>query len=124
MFLEDIRAYRERLFAASGLELLFPLWGLPTRALAGEMTAAGLRAYLTCVDPARVPRAWAGRVFDASFVASVPEGIDACGERGEFHTFAFDGPMFSAPLDVRPGEITEREGFVYADLVAAGAQGH
>ena len=123
LFLEDIRAYRERLFAASGLGLLFPLWGMPTRALAEEMTAAGLRAYLTCIDPVRVPRAWAGQLFDPAFVARVPEGIDPCGERGEFHTFAFDGPMFGAALDVRPGEITERGGFVYADLLAGGARG-
>ena len=117
LFLEDIRAYREQLFEGSGLGLLFPVWGLPTRLLAEEMTAAGLRAYLTCIDPGRVPKAWAGRQFDPAFVAGVPEGIDPCGERGEFHTFVFDGPMFDCPLRVRYGEITEHGGFVHADLL-------
>ena len=98
LFLEDIRRYRERQFAGSGVELLFPLWGLPTRALAEEMTAAGLRAWITCVDTHRAPREWAGRVFDAAFVAQVPQGIDPCGENGEFHTFVFEGPPLREPV--------------------------
>ncbi len=117
LFLEDVRRYREALFRRTGLELLFPLWGCDTRALAAEMTAAGLRARITCVDPARVPREWAGALFDAAFASAMPPGIDPCAENGEFHTFAFDGPMFSGPIRVRTGEVVERDGFVYADLL-------
>lgn len=116
LFLEDIRRYRERQFAASGVEPIFPLWGLPTRRLAEDMTASGLRAWIVCVDSKQAPRDWAGRVFDAAFVASVPAGIDPCGERGEFHTFAFAGPMFGERLDASVAAIVERSGFVYADL--------
>jgi len=117
LFLEDIRRYRERQFAGSGVELLFPIWGLPTRALAEQMTASGLRAWIVCVDPRRAPREWAGRVFDADFVKSVPYGIDPCGENGEFHTFVFEGPMLRMPVAARPGKVTEDGGFVYADLL-------
>ena len=117
LFLEDIRRYRERQFAGSGMELVFPLWGMPTRALAAEMTAAGLRAWLVCVDPRRAAREWAGRVFDEEFVRAVPQGIDPCGENGEFHTFVFEGPMLSVPVAARPGATSERDGFVYADLI-------
>jgi uncharacterized protein (TIGR00290 family) len=119
LFLEDIRRYRERQFAALGIEPLFPLWGLPTQALAGEMVAAGLRAWITCVDARQAPREWAGRCFDAEFLADIPAGIDPCGERGEFHTFAFAGPMFRAPLATRVGEVSERDGFVYADVLSS-----
>ena len=119
LFLEDIRGYRERQFAGSGVELLFPLWGMPTRALAEEMTAAGLRAWITCVDSKRAPRDWAGRVFDAAFVAAVPQGIDACGENGEFHTFVFEGPMLRAPIHARPGQTSERDGMICIDLESA-----
>ncbi|MBI1942738.1 MAG: adenine nucleotide alpha hydrolase [Betaproteobacteria bacterium] len=121
LFLEDIRRYRERQFAGSGVELLFPLWELPTRALAQEMTESGLRAWITCVDPRQAPREWAGALFDRDFVRRIPEGVDACGERGEFHTFAFAGPMFRKPLATRAGEIFERDGFVYADVLSCAA---
>jgi uncharacterized protein (TIGR00290 family) len=123
LFLEDVRRYRERLFRDSGLALLFPLWGRNTRELAREMTDAGLRAYVTCVDPARAPREWAGAIFDPGFVRRLPAGIDACAENGEFHTFAFAGPMFARPLDVRTGEVVERDGFVFADLLPGTAAG-
>jgi uncharacterized protein (TIGR00290 family) len=116
LFLEDIRRYREKQFAASGVEPIFPLWGLPTRPLAEEMAACGLRAWIVCVDSKQAPREWAGRVFDAAFVAAVPEGIDPCGERGEFHTFAFAGPMFGEPIKAGVAGIVERAGFVYAQL--------
>jgi uncharacterized protein (TIGR00290 family) len=117
LFLEDIRRYRERQFAGSGVELLFPLWATPTRALAEEMVASGLRAWIACVDTKQAPREWVGRVFDRAFVEQVPEGIDPCGERGEFHTFAFAGPMFEAPIATQIGEVSERGGFVYADVL-------
>lgn len=121
LFLEDIRRYRERQFAGSGVELLFPLWGQPTRTLAEEMTAHGLLAWIVCVDVKQAPREWAGRIFDPRFVAAIPGGIDPCGERGEFHTFAFDGPMFAAPVGSRIGAVTEREGFIYADVLSSAA---
>jgi uncharacterized protein (TIGR00290 family) len=117
LFLEDIRRYRERQFAGAGVELLFPLWGLPTRALAQQMTAAGLRAWITCVNTKRAPREWAGRVFDPAFVCAVPQGIDPCGENGEFHTFVFEGPMLHDRLRLRPGARTESEGMACVDLL-------
>lgn len=123
LFLEDIRAYREQILKSSGLGLMFPIWGLSTRLLAEQMTASGLRAYITCIDPERVPRSWVGREFNPEFVAQIPDDIDPCGERGEFHTFVFDGPMFNRRLQVRCGEITDRDGFVYADLCCAGPVG-
>ncbi len=121
LFLEDIRRYRERQFAGSDVELLFPLWGRPTRPLAEEMTARGLRAWIVCVDAKQAPHEWAGRVFDPRFVAAIPEGIDPCGERGEFHTFAFDGPMFAAPVGSCAGAVSERDGFIYADVLSSAA---
>jgi len=117
LFLEDIRRYREEKLAGTGIGPLFPLWGLPTRALAQEMVVGGLRAYITCVDLKQAPREWAGRLFDAAFVDAVPGGIDPCGERGEFHTFVCDGPMFHHPVEVVAGEIVERDGFVFSDLL-------
>jgi uncharacterized protein (TIGR00290 family) len=117
LFLEDIRRYRERQFAGSGVELLFPLWDSPTRALAEEMTTAGLRAWVTCVDARRAPRDWAGKVFDRAFVDAVPPGIDACGENGEFHTFVFEGPMLRAPVRALPGAASESDGMVCVDLL-------
>ncbi len=117
LFLEDVRAYRERQLAGTGLEPVFPLWGKPTPALAREMIDAGVRAHLTCVDPRQVAPAFAGRSFDHALLAELPDSADPCGERGEFHTFVWDGPMFSRPIPVRLGEVVEREGFVFADLL-------
>ena len=117
LFLEDIRRYRERQFAGSGVDLLFPLWERPTRALALEMTAAGLRAWITCVDAKRVPREWAGKAFDPAFVAAMPPGVDACGENGEFHTFVFAGPMLRKRVRARPGPASERDDMVCVDLL-------
>jgi len=117
LFLEDIRRYRETQLAGTGLTPLFPIWGVPTDALAREMLAAGLRARLTCVDPKQMPKAFAGREFDEALLAELPPSVDPCGERGEFHTFAYDGPMFRHPVPVRSGEIVERDGFVFADLI-------
>jgi len=119
LFLEDVRRHREALFRGTGLELLFPLWGRETRALAANMAAAGLRAWVVCVDPKQAPREWAGALFDSAFAQAIPPHIDPCAENGEFHTFAFDGPMFSRPIRARPGEVVERDGFVFADLLPA-----
>jgi uncharacterized protein (TIGR00290 family) len=119
LFLEDVRRYREERMAGTGLRPLFPLWGLPTEALARRMIAGGLRARLTCVDPRHLAPAFAGREFDASLLADLPPAVDPCGERGEFHSFAYAGPMFREPVAIRGGEVVERDGFVFADLLGA-----
>jgi uncharacterized protein (TIGR00290 family) len=121
LFLEDIRAYREKQLAGCGMTPIFPLWGIETRALAEEMIAGGLRACLTCVDPRKLERGFAGRRFDAELLADLPRGVDPCGENGEFHTFAGAGPMFGAEVEVNVGEIVERDGFVFADLLPRSA---
>jgi len=117
LFLEDVRAYRERQMTQVGLTPLFPLWGLPTRALARDMIAGGLEARLTCIDPRRLPESLAGRAFDAALLEALPPDVDPCGEAGEFHTFAFAGPMFSHPVPTTLGEVVARDGFVFADLL-------
>ena len=116
LFLEDVRAYRERQLAGTGITPLFPLWGLDTDRLAHEMVEAGLRAWITCVDPRRLARSFAGRCFDAALLDALPAEVDPCGEHGEFHTFVWKGPGFASPLGVRPGTVVERGGFVFADL--------
>ena len=119
LFLEDVRRYREDRLAGSGLTPLFPLWHTqPTSVLARTMIAGGMRAQLTCVDPRQLPASFAGRPFDEALLADLPAGVDPCGENGEFHTFVHDGPMFHRALDVRVGAIVERDGFVFADLLA------
>lgn len=117
LFLEDIRKYREENLAKCGMTPGFPLWLKDTRELANEMLASGLRAYLTCVDPKKLDRSFAGRPFDEQFLADLPVHVDPCGENGEFHTCVVAGPMFASPIDVNVGEIVERDGFVFADLV-------
>lgn len=119
LFLEDIRRYREERLAESGLEVLFPLWQLPTRALAREMLAAGLRAHLASVDTTQLPASLAGRSFDETLLSELPAAADPCGENGEFHTFVSAGPMFREPVSVRLGEITQHDGFARADLLPA-----
>ena len=116
LFLEDVRAYRERQLAPTGLEPLFPLWQIPTDKLAHDMIAGGLRARLSCVDTKQLPASFAGREFDESLLRDLPLGADPCGERGEFHTCVYDGPMFSAPLPITNGEIVTRDGFAFADF--------
>jgi uncharacterized protein (TIGR00290 family) len=117
LFLEDVRRYREERLAGSGLTPLFPLFGADTAALAREMIAAGLGARLTCVNPKVLDGAYAGREFDARLLEDLPASVDPCGERGEFHTFAYKGPMFTQPIGIETGVIVERDGFVFADLV-------
>jgi diphthamide synthase (EF-2-diphthine--ammonia ligase) len=117
LFLQDIRDYRVRQLRGTGLEPLFPLWLLPTADLALEMIAAGVRAKVTCVDPSKLSESYAGRDFDRTFLADLPVGIDPCGENGEFHTFVYDAPPFSSPIEVRPGEVVVRDGFVFADVL-------
>ena len=117
LFLNDIREYRVKQLKETGLEPIFPLWNLPTSALAEEMIDSGVRAKLTCVDPKQLDGGFAGRDYDLSLLAELPPGVDPCGENGEFHSFAYQGPMFHHPLEVRVGEIVKRDGFVFADLV-------
>lgn len=117
LFLEDVRDYRSRLLDGSGIEALFPLWGRDTAGLAGEMIDAGLEAWVTCVDPRLLAEEFVGRAYDRALLADLPDGVDPCGENGEFHTCAVAGSMFSAPIAVRRGEIVKRDGFVFADLV-------
>ena len=119
LFLEDVREYRIQKLAGSGLAPLFPIWNPDTAFLARDMVAAGLKATLVCVDPRVLEATFAGRDFDATLLADLPPGVDPCGERGEFHTFAWDGPMFHHSVPIRRGEVVEREGFVFADLVPA-----
>ena len=119
LFLEDIRAYRQEKLAPTGIEPLFPLWGAETGALSREMVDAGLRAIVTSVDPKQIPSSFVGRIYDGSFLDDLPNGVDPCGERGEFHSFAFSGPMFSATVPVKLGDVAERDGFVYADVFPA-----
>jgi uncharacterized protein (TIGR00290 family) len=118
LFLEDIRAYREAQLAALDLTPVFPLWGRDTRTLAHEMIASGIRARLTCVDPRQLDRSFAGRSFDELLLADLPAHVDPCGERGEFHTFVTHSPRFASPLTVMLGDTVERDGFVFADLLA------
>ena len=121
LFLEDIRAYREQKMAGTGLELLFPIWGIPTADLAQQMINGGLKATITCIDPRHLDKAIAGNNFDKDLLSSLPENVDPCGENGEFHSFAWDGPMFDFPINIRQGEVVERDGFVYADIIPAQA---
>jgi uncharacterized protein (TIGR00290 family) len=117
LFLEDVRAYREKQMAGTGLEPIFPIWGLRTRTLAEEMIAAGVRAKLTCVDTAKLDQSFAGREFDRTLLSALPEGVDACGERGEFHSFVYAGPMLNAALPVAVGVTVVRDQFAFADLI-------
>lgn len=117
LYLEDIRSYRETQMQGTGLELLFPLWKIPTAELAQQMIAGGLKAAITCLDPRVLPADFAGRQFSGKLLEELPESVDPCGENGEFHTFAWDGPMFKYPIPVVAGEVVTRNGFVYSDLL-------
>jgi uncharacterized protein (TIGR00290 family) len=119
LFLGDIRRYRESRMKEVGMECVFPLWHRPTKSLAREMLRAGFRARVVCIDPRVLADSFAGREFDQRFLADLPPGVDPCGERGEFHTFVTDSPLFRSPIAVQPGEVVIRDGFVFADLVPA-----
>ena len=119
LFLADIRRYREDRLAGTGLTPLFPLFGSDTTRLARDMTASGLKARLTCVDPKALEARFAGRDFNDALLDELPAAVDPCGERGEFHTFAYDGPMFARPIAIESGVVVERDGFVFADVLPA-----
>jgi uncharacterized protein (TIGR00290 family) len=116
LFLEDVRRYREERLAGTGLEPMFPVWGLPTARLAEEMIDQGLRAQLSCIDTRVLDASFAGRTFDRSLLDDLPAGVDPCGENGEFHTCVSAGPMFANALDLQTGEVVTREPFVWTDL--------
>ena len=119
LYLEDVRAYRESAMKGTGITPSFPLWGRPTSELAREMVGAGIEAVVTCVDPRQLDASFAGRRFDSDFLRDLPPQVDPCGEGGEFHTFVWDAPGFSAPIEVAVGEVVERDGFVFADVLPA-----
>lgn len=121
LFLEDVRAYRERQLEGTGIQALFPLWGSDTRVLAREMMAAGLKARISTLDPKKLEMSLGGHEFDETLLAALPEGVDPCGENGEFHTLAYDGPMFMLPLAIKTGETVVRDGFVFTDLLPVDA---
>jgi uncharacterized protein (TIGR00290 family) len=118
LFLGDVRAYREKQMMGTGLQPIFPVWGRLTRALAEEMIAGGLRAKLTCVDTTKLDQSFAGREFDQSLLSALPAGVDPCGERGEFHSFVYAGPMLNATLPISVGVTVVRDQFAFADLIS------
>jgi uncharacterized protein (TIGR00290 family) len=119
LFLEDVRAYRESRLAGMGKRALFPVWGRDTGELARSFVEQGFCAVLACVDPCALDRSFAGREYDERLLADLPRGVDPCGENGEFHTFVYGGPMFREPIACRTGEVVERDGFVFCDVVPA-----
>jgi uncharacterized protein (TIGR00290 family) len=119
LFLEDIRSYRENNLADTGITPIFPIWGMETTTLSKEMVDSGLRAVITCVDPNKLDPEFIGREYDQAFLEQLPDTVDPCGENGEFHSFAFGGPMFKEQIEVRLGETVTRDGFVFADLLPA-----
>lgn len=117
LFLQEIRDYRVRQLHGSGLEPLFPVWDIPTAQLGRDMIASGVKAKITCVDPSKLSKSFAGRDYDLPLLQTLPSDIDPCGENGEFHTFVSDAPVFTRPIAVRSGEVIERDGFVFADVL-------
>ncbi len=117
LFLEDVRRYREERLAGSGLTPIFPLWGKNTRLLAEEMASAGMKARIVCIDPRKLPGDFAGRNYGEGLLREFPDGVDPCGENGEFHTCVYGGPMFQKEIAVTSGEVVERDGFVFADVL-------
>jgi uncharacterized protein (TIGR00290 family) len=117
LFLQDIRGYRERQLAATRLSLLFPVWQIPTRELAQTLIRSGVKAKVTCIDPAKLDVSCAGREYDQEFLNNLPQGVDPCGENGEFHTLVYEAPVFRSPIRVEVGDRVERDGFVFADVL-------
>ena len=117
LFLEDVRKYRENQLKGTGIDPIFPLWAIPTRELAKQMLSAGLDAYVSCVDLKKLPSRFAGRKWSTELIAELPQDCDPCGENGEMHTVVVGGPMFRRPIPVSVGEIVERGGFAYADII-------
>ncbi len=117
LFLEDVRKYRIRQLEGSGLAALFPLWQIATDRLSRQMIAGGVKAKITCVDPSKLAKTFAGRDYDVKLLEDLPPEVDPCGENGEFHTFVYDAPVFASAIEVRTGEVVERDGFMFADVL-------
>lgn len=117
LYLEDVRGYRERMMQEINLTPVFPIWQQPTDRLSREMVQSGLRAKITCIDPKKLSADFVGRTYDESFLDDLPDDIDPCGENGEFHSYAYSGPMFNESISIAVGEVVERDGFVFADLI-------
>jgi uncharacterized protein (TIGR00290 family) len=117
LFLVDVRHYREVQLEGTGVSPLFPLWGIPTDQLAKSLIDEGVRAVITCVDPTQLSPTFIGRTFDVELLKELPASVDPCGERGEFHTFVFDAPIFSSPIDIETGDVVTRDGFVFCDVL-------
>jgi len=121
LFLEDVRRYREEKMAGTGIATIFPIWGKDTTQMSQDILDLGMKAVLTCIDPKKLPKEWAGRAYDRELLQQLPPGVDPCGENGEFHTFLYAGPMLRQPLDIVTGEVVERDGFVFCDVLPAEA---
>jgi len=118
LFLEDIKKYRETQFSATGIKPIFPLWGIPTKKLSEQMLSSGVETYISCIDLKKVPKHFAGKMWTKELISELPEYCDVCGENGEFHTVVVDGPMFTKRIPVSVGEIVEKEGFAFADVIS------
>ena len=116
LYLEDVRNYREEKLNGSGIKPIFPIWGIPTDQLSRQMIRSGIKAVITCVDPKQIPEEFIGREYDDSFLNDLPEGVDPCGEKGEFHSFVFDGPMFKKHMEISLGNVVHRDGFIFIDV--------
>lgn len=121
LFLENVRAYREERLVTWGKSGVWPLWGRDTKLLAKDFIEAGFKGIVVCVDPSKLDGAFCGRELDAAFLADLPSDVDPCGERGEFHTFVYDGPVFARPIEIQRGEVVERDNFVFCDLLDSAA---
>lgn len=117
LFLQDVRNYREDQLLGTGITPMFPLWDIPTGTLAEQMLLSGVEAYISCVDPKKLPAAFAGRLWSNTLLNELPANVDPCGENGEFHTVVIGGPFFSSPIRVHIGDTVEREGFIFADII-------
>lgn len=117
LFLEDVRSYRKEKLAGTSIIPVFPIWGIHTSQLSREMVSSGLRAVITCVDPKQLPEQFIGREYNQEFLNDLPQGVDPCGENGEFHSFAYAGPMFQKPLQISLGEVVHRDGFIFIDVI-------
>ncbi|MGO1616819.1 MAG: ATP-binding protein [Oceanisphaera sp.] len=117
LLLEDVREYREKQLKSANIAAIFPIWGTDTHQLPKQMFAAGLRTIITCLDPNKVPMAWAGKELTPELLANLPNEVDPCGENGEFHTFVFDCPLFKQPIDIKIGDNVSRNGLIFTDLL-------
>ena len=122
LFLDDVRKYREEKLTGTGISPLFPIWGIPTDKLSRDMMRSGLKAVITCVDPKNLPQEFIGREYNEAFLEDLPEGVDPCGENGEFHSFVFDAPNFARPIEISLGEVVKRDGFIFVDVVERAAE--